>query len=952
MVTTDPSLDESVGTRPAGMASAEGSRMGLGRLLGALPIPLFIGIAAAAMLFGSKTVLEPPLLLPILNTIFLSALPLAVAYVAGMSYLRGGPRALLLLGCGALALGLGGVSAGLIIGAPGGPNANVTVYDSGVLLGALLHFVGALLMLVGVTRQTHQKRRVPRVLLPYLAIALFTASLTFAALQGVLPTFFVQDVGATLLGATVLVAAATLFAASGVFFGALYLRTRAGFLYWYCLALGLFAVGLACVLIQESVGNLLGWAGRGAQYLGGAYFLVAVLAAVREARATGTGLGRAMNGFFRRHVDRLVDERTVELAQANEKLRREISDRKRAEDAQRLHSEITANMPGGVYLVGADDGVIVYTNPKFEEIFGYEPGEMIGKHVSIVNAPTDKSPVQMARQIMDVLARDGSWQGEILNVRKDGTPFWSYAGVSRFDHPEYGTVLVSVHTDITQRKRAEEAVADLARFPAENPYPVLRIAKDGTVLYTNRPGWDLLGRGGREDRRHVPPEWGECVSRALASGSVQRTEARHEQSVFALHFAPVTEAAYVNIYGIDITQRQRLQEQLLQSQKMDAIGKLAGGVAHDFRNQLLVIKWCAERLRSRSLVNDEGLAEVQEILAAAERSSELTGQLLAFSRKDMLQPKVIDVGALILDMGKSLPAMVGEDIRLSVVLGSQPCLANLDPGQFQHAVVNLVVNARDAMPGGGELTIKVDCVDLDAGLTARHLDAQPGRHVLVSVTDVGVGMDEATLAKAFDPFFTTKDVAERTGLGLSMVYGFVKQSGGIIEVQSEPGRGSTFQLYFPCAEVTAKADRAVPAVEESPGGSETVLVVEDEASIRALLVDQLQEFGYTVLQAPNAQDSLSLVQKHSGVIDLVITDIVMPGGNGVEVARHVKRARPGIRMLYVSGYDHKELSRRGIAQGSTPLLAKPFDVAEFARAVRAALDGIKKPTRGKIHAET
>ncbi|KKM67501.1 hypothetical protein LCGC14_1470450, partial [marine sediment metagenome] len=351
-----------------------------------------------------------------------------------------------------------------------------------------------------------------------------------------------------------------------------------------------------------------------------------------------------------------ADEKGVVYAAATD-----ITERKQAEDAQRLHSEIAANMPGGVHLVRAADGVIVYTNPKFEEIFGYGPGELIGKHISVVNAPTAKSPEQTASEIMDAIARNGSWQGEILNVRKDGTPCWSHASVSMFDHPEHGSVFVSVHTDITDRKQAEEG--------------------------------------------------------------------------------------------------------LLQAQKMEAVGQLAGGVAHDFRNQLMVIKWCADRLLEQSLVNDEGRAEVTEIVAAANRSAELTSQLLAFSRKEMLRPKVMDVAALILDLSKSLPAMVGEDIRLSVVPAPQPCHAYLDPGQFQQAVVNLVVNARDAMPTGGELVIEVNCADLDAGLAARHPEARPGQHVLVRVTDAGVGMDEETLAQAFDPFFTTKEVDEGTGLG-------------------------------------------------------------------------------------------------------------------------------------------------------------------------------------------
>ncbi len=387
----------------------------------------------------------------------------------------------------------------------------------------------------------------------------------------------------------------------------------------------------------------------------------------------------------------------------------------------------------------------------------------------------------------------------------------------------------------------------------------------------------------------------------------------------------------------DITEQKELELKLLQAQKLEAIGQLAGRIAHDFRNHLTVVKGFAERLSRRSLVKDEGRDALKRILDATDRATATAGDLLAFARAQPIQPQVINLAEEIADIADSLSGMIGEDIRLSLVSNRGPCDASVDPGQLRQALLNLVVNACDAMVHGGVLTLATDNVELDDSRVQGHPNVEPGRYVTVAVTDTGTGISDEARAHLFEPFFTTKEVGRGTGLGLSMVHGFVGQSGGFIEVESDAGKGATFRLYFPCAGV-ASAPASQPAeIRSIHGGTETVFVVEDEEPIRTMLVQDLQELGYTVLTATDSKTALSQLEKHPGRVDLLLTDIVMLGGSGVELAARIREIRPGIRVLLISGYGSTELARRGVVATGAHFLSKPFSSDQLAESIRSVL---------------
>jgi two-component system cell cycle sensor histidine kinase/response regulator CckA len=387
----------------------------------------------------------------------------------------------------------------------------------------------------------------------------------------------------------------------------------------------------------------------------------------------------------------------------------------------------------------------------------------------------------------------------------------------------------------------------------------------------------------------------------------------------------------------DITERRVLEDQFRQSQKMEAVGRLAGGIAHDFNNLLMVISGYTEVLLDQLTVGHPLHSKAEAIQQASDRATTLTRQLLAFSRKQLLELKVIDVNAIVEDMERLLRPLIGEHIELTTGLAPNIGCTRADAGQLEQVIMNLVVNAKDAMPGGGKICIRTASVTLDDTYRPENTFIKNGPYVMISVSDNGQGMNRETQARIFEPFFTTKEKGKGTGLGLSTVYGIIKQSGGYIFVQSEPGRGTVFTIYFPRIDEPSEAHGATPVSHTAAGGTETVLLVEDEDSVRQLVRETLESRGYRVLEAANGDAALTLAASHKETIHLIITDVVMPGLSGQELVQKLIPARPGIKVLYLSGYAQDAFSTAGKAEAQKTFLQKPFTLQSLTRKVREIL---------------
>jgi nitrogen-specific signal transduction histidine kinase/CheY-like chemotaxis protein len=395
----------------------------------------------------------------------------------------------------------------------------------------------------------------------------------------------------------------------------------------------------------------------------------------------------------------------------------------------------------------------------------------------------------------------------------------------------------------------------------------------------------------------------------------------------------------------DITERRQLEEQLRQAQKMEAIGRLAGGVAHDFNNLLTVIIGNSEFLLQRYANNDELKRGVKPIIDASERATALTRQLLAFSRQQILQPRILNLNGVVADIEKMLRRLIGEDIDLVVVPGTELGLIRADRGQLEQVIMNLAVNARDAMPQGGKLTIETSNIYLDEGYAHRHIAVAPGPYVMLTVSDTGIGMNPAIQARIFEPFFTTKEMGKGTGLGLATVHGIVNQSEGHIWVYSEPNEGSTFKIYLPqVKQARAELDQQKQPEVATLSGSETILLVEDDEAVRDLIRNILIGYGYTILEASYGHEAMAVCQQYPGTIHLLLTDVIMPGGmDGSELAEQLVLLSPQIKVLYMSGYPGEAIAHRSNLVPNTSFISKPFSPTILGQKVREVLDSEMAP---------
>jgi len=603
----------------------------------------------------------------------------------------------------------------------------------------------------------------------------------------------------------------------------------------------------------------------------------------------------------------------------------------------------------------AVDGRIVYTNGACLRLFGLtEPP--LGADVGDFFAARTRAQVEeISRQrslgvaVPEVyLAKAQRADGSEFDVEVHATP------VEFEGKPATQAIL----RDVTSRKRMEAGLRESEEryrlLFERNLAGVYRSTASGRLLECNRAFAQMLGYSSPAEAMSQPA----AAFHANAEGHEAFLDRlRREGSLLNHEYqAPRRDGSPVWLIGnfslldggggeeillgtiFDMTERRRLEEQLLQAQKMEAVGRLAGGIAHDFNNLLTAVSGYTELLLGRLPEGDAGREHALEIRHAGQRAAALTQQLLAFSRRQVLEPRVLDLNTVISDMEKMLRRVIGEDVELTASLDQSLWRTRADPSQIEQAILNLVVNARDAMPRGGRLTIETANVELDENYGDRYASFKPGPHVMLAVSDTGVGMNAELQARLFEPFFTTKELGKGTGLGLSTTYGIVKQSGGSIWVYSEPGQGTTFKIYLPRSEDPLDR-REIPAPTPIPRpGTERVLLVEDEPEVRRLVERLLTMQGYSVLAAPGPTEALAAARAGDGPIDVLVTDVVMPGMNGRELARALATRVPGLRVLYMSGYTDAAITQHGILEPGTAFLSKPFTPDALARKLREVLD--------------
>jgi PAS domain S-box-containing protein len=649
----------------------------------------------------------------------------------------------------------------------------------------------------------------------------------------------------------------------------------------------------------------------------------------------------------------------------------DITERKRAEQALRESEEkyrlLVSQIPAMVFR-GYGDWSIDPLDEKVEVLTGYSKEDFEARRVKWCDLIPAEDLDYAAGVFIKALKTDKSYVREHRLRKKNGEIIWVQCRGQIFCD-EQGKVnhISGVSFDVTQRRRAEEAVRESERFLAD----IFASIQDGinildpdfNILRTNptMERWfdhalPLVGKKcyevlyGRREPCEICP-YRDTLETGKAVYSLRKWEDGAKVYWVEIFTFPITDMATGKVKGVveyvrDITARQqaeealrRSEEQLRQAVKIEAVGRLAGGVAHDFNNILTAITGYCELLLTKPDLQDPVRQDVTHILAAAEQAATLTRQLLAFSRKQVLQPRPLNLNRVVANLDKMLGRIIGEDIELVTVLGPDLWTVMADPGQIEQVIMNLVVNARDAMPQGGRLTIETANADLDEAYSQRRVEVECGSYVMLAVSDTGVGFDRESRDRIFEPFYTTKELGKGTGLGLSTVYGIIKQSGGYIWVYSEPGEGTTFKIYLPRLEAPGELAEVSQIPDSCEWGSETILLVEDEELVRRVTGRILARHGYTVLEAVSGSDALVVSREHAGSIHLMLTDVVMPGMSGQELAEEVKSQRPTMKVLFMSGYTENAIIHHGVLDPDIAFIQKPFKYDTLARKVREMLDG-------------
>jgi PAS domain S-box-containing protein len=638
-------------------------------------------------------------------------------------------------------------------------------------------------------------------------------------------------------------------------------------------------------------------------------------------------------------LERSVEERTQELRR---------NEQSRAWLAAMVESSDDA-------IIGKTlDGTITSWNRGAETLYGYRREEMIGRSVAIL------MPSECSDDLPAILSRIRNGEViqhyETVRLHKDGRRIVVSVTVSPVRDSE-GVIqgASTIARDMTIQRQAQKALADSEhRYRLlfdNNPQPMWVYDQETLAFLTvNDTAVERYGYTREEFLRmslkDIRPE--EDIPKLLEAVAFPRRQFsqagawRHRKKdgqiinvEIAAHPLVFGDRPACLVLATDVTERIRLEEQFRQAQRLESVGRLAGGVAHDFNNLLTVINGYAEMLLSDRPADPSDVEALEEIRKAGERAAGLTQQLLAFSRRQVIQPAVININSTVRETETLLRRLIGEDVELVTRLAADLDLVCADPGQIQQIVMNLAVNSRDAMPNGGSLYIETSNVTLDEGYESEHPGVRSGPYVMLAVTDTGSGMSPEIRARIFEPFFTTKELGKGTGLGLATVYGMVKQAGGWIWVYSEPDRGTTFKIYLP--RTGEPLSLITPSVKTDVQGNETILVVEDQVEVRTLAMAGLAVFGYSVHGAGTGKEALAFCHEFTGDIDLVVTDVVMPDMNGREVARQITLLRPKARILFVSGYTADVIAHRGVLDTGVEYLPKPFTPDSLARKIREVL---------------
>jgi len=628
-----------------------------------------------------------------------------------------------------------------------------------------------------------------------------------------------------------------------------------------------------------------------------------------------------------------------------------------AEGSERRLRDLVQSVDAIVWEADASTFQMTFVSRRAEQILGYPAGIWVSEphfwqsHID----PTDRDRIVALCQA--AVARGEDYELEYRMLAADGRVVWLRDKVRVVKDSEgRARQLRGVMLDVTEEKQAEEERARLSLAVEQAAEAILMTNPEGAISYVN-PAFErvtgytraeVIGlnprilKSGKHDQPFYETLWSTLRRGDVWSGRV--VNRRKDGTLYEAEavISPVRDLAarIVNYVAVqrDVTRESQLEEQVRQSQKIEAVGRLAGGVAHDFNNLLTIIGGYGDLLLDRLGPEDPSRGHIGEIKKAADRATSLTRQLLAFSRRQVLAPQVLDLNTVVANIHKMLRRLIGEDVELILAPAQGLGRVKVDPGQIEQVLLNLAVNARDAMPHGGKIVIETGNVELDDSYAGGHFTLNAGSYVMLAVSDTGCGMDAETQSHIFEPFFTTKEQGKGTGLGLAMVYGIVKQSEGYIWVYSEPGRGTTFKIYLPRVDESPAPSKLVKVPGEQAGGAETILLVEDESSVRSLVRGVLETAGYTVLEARNGEDALVISNAHREHIHLLVTDVVMPKMSGPELAQQMAPLRREMKVLFMSGYADDAIVQHGVFDSNAGFLQKPFTPDVLARKVREILD--------------